>query len=136
MEDNVKHTAKWDTVTNKHSVLRLYYTFWQMCKNCTENVHAVHNMHTVLHTALEARSMVVCFSKLCSTTHRAITSLFLLLYLVGIPLPETAAMLLIYANNTEWQHRALSATVSDSINLIFTGPAQQRCLHTSCLRLL
>ncbi len=111
-------------------------THFGKCTKTTENVHAVHNMHTVLHTPLESRSMVVCFSELCPPTHRAMISKFLLLYLVRLPLPETAAVLLIYVNNTEWQHRALSATVTDSINLIFTGPAQQRCPHTSCLRLL
>lgn len=80
----------------KSSTLQCGTNVQTICLLCT--------IHTVLHTAKEVRSMVVCYSKLSSPNHRAMTSKFLLLYLEGLPLHETVAVLLIYANNTEWQH--------------------------------
>jgi len=106
----VKHTAMWD--------------------KCIENVPAVHAY------SKKVRSMVVCDIKIFSPNHRAMTSQILLIYLEGPPIQKTAVALLIFTNNTEWQHWALSASVTNSINLIFTGPVQQRCPHTSCLALL
>lgn len=73
-------------------------------QNCRENWPAVHNIHTAYSKGGEKYGSVLFQTVLQPTTHREMTSQFLRLYLVGLPLPKTAEVLLIYANNTEWQH--------------------------------